>query len=90
MLSMVLALGVVWTLWAGVGGLGGGPLTAPGPDPSRAVPVVAVIHVVQPGDTVWGIARSFQPGGEIRPLVDRIETELHGQPLQVGDRLVLS
>jgi len=52
--------------------------------------VAAVIHVVQPGETAWSIARSVQPTGEIRPLVDRLVAQEHGRPLQAGDRLVVS
>jgi LysM repeat protein len=45
--------------------------------------------VVQPGDTLWAIARRIQPTGEVRPLVDRLAA-LHGPGvLQAGDRLVL-
>jgi Tfp pilus assembly protein FimV len=28
--------------------------------------------VVQPGDTLWSIARAVQPHGEVRPLVDAL------------------
>jgi hypothetical protein len=80
---------VVWTLGGAAGWLGSGPLAAPEPHGVRLIPVVEVFHVVQPGDTVWSIARSFQTHGEIRPLVDRLEAQTHGQALQVGDRIAL-
>jgi hypothetical protein len=86
---LLLAASAVWALGGLLGWLGSGPLAAPGPDPMRAVPAAAVVHVVQPGETVWSIARAAQPKGEVRPLVDRLERELHGRPLQVGDRLTL-
>jgi hypothetical protein len=86
---LLLVASAVWALGGLLGWLGSGPLAAPGPDPSVAVPAAAVVHVVQPGETVWSIARSAQPHGEIRPLVDRLERELRGRALQVGDRLVL-
>jgi nucleoid-associated protein YgaU len=44
-------------------------------------------YVVQPGDTVWKIARRLQPQGEVRPLVDRIVKANGGASVQIGDRL---
>jgi hypothetical protein len=89
-LGILLVAGVVWALGGVLGRFGSGPLAAPGPDPSRAVPVDAIVRIVQPGETVWSIARSIQPKGEVRPLVDRLEREVQGRPLQVGDRLVVN
>ena len=89
-IALVFAAGAVWALGGVTGSLGSSPLAAPGAGPSALTPVAAEVYVVQPGDTVWSIARSVQPTGEIRPLVDRLEHELHGQPLQVGDRLALN
>jgi hypothetical protein len=48
-----------------------------------------IVYVVEPGDTVWSIARRLQGRGEIRPLVDRLVAQEHGRTLQPGDRLVL-
>jgi hypothetical protein len=45
---------------------------------------------VQPGDTLWSIARSVQPAGDVRPLVHRLERANHGTRLRVGDRLLLN
>ncbi len=49
-----------------------------------------VVYVVQPGDTLWGIARRADPGADPRPLVDRLTTanDLRGT-LHAGDRLRL-
>jgi nucleoid-associated protein YgaU len=60
------------------------PASAPerGPEP--------VVYVVQPGDTLWSIARQVQPTGDVRPLVERLERANHGNRLQVGDRLTLN
>jgi LysM domain len=80
---------LAWALWGVVGWLGSGPLAAPESVPARPVLVAAVLHVVQPGDTLWTIARAAQPNGEIRPLVDRLATQTHGRPLQAGDRIAL-
>jgi hypothetical protein len=45
--------------------------------------------VVQPGDTYWTIARSLQPGGDVRALVDKLSAEHGGAPLQPGEQLAL-
>lgn len=61
---------------------GGTPTSAPG----SSAPAV---HVVQPGDTLWSIARSIDPDGDVRVTVDRLAA-LNGRgPLQVGQQLVL-
>jgi len=46
-------------------------------------------HVVQPGDTIWGVARRFQPEGDVRPLVDAMVDARQGRSLQVGERLAV-
>ena len=49
------------------------------------------VHVVEPGDTLWVIARGIVgPEGDPRPMVDRIrETNDLDGPLLAGTRLVL-
>ncbi|GAC1312296.1 MAG: hypothetical protein NVSMB16_09140 [Acidimicrobiales bacterium] len=66
---------------------GSGPLAASGAGPTRTV--AARVWIVQPGDTVWGIARQLQPSGDVRPLVDEMGQQLHGHQLQIGERLIL-
>jgi nucleoid-associated protein YgaU len=56
---------------------------------STAVPASHSTYVVQHGDTLWAIARSLQPRGDVRPTVDRLAAVRKGRPLQVGERLVL-
>ena len=49
-------------------------------------------YVARPGDTVWAIAQGLAgPGGDPRPIVDRIEgaNHLRGTGLQAGQRIVL-
>ena len=46
-------------------------------------------YVVKQGDTLWAIARQLQPGGDVRPLVDRLSALRRGQPLRVGERIAL-
>ena len=44
-------------------------------------------YVVQPGDTLWSIARHLQPEGDLRPLVDQLVDLNGGTDLAVGQRL---
>ena len=70
-----LAVGRVATV------LGGAPASVPEHRPG------AVDHVVQPGDTLWSIAQSLQPGGDVRPLVQGLARANGGPELIVGQRL---
>jgi hypothetical protein len=79
---------IVFLGWTGLhrltGASGDGPLTVAG----QPVTLAANTHViVQPGDTLWSIARRAQPTGDIRPLVSSIEAKRHGRPLQVGETI---
>ncbi len=47
-------------------------------------------YVVQPGDTLWAIARRIQPEGDVRALVDELASELGGAIIQPGQRLDLA
>jgi Tfp pilus assembly protein FimV len=65
------------------------PGLAKGDGPERPAP--RVHYVVQPGDTLWSIARRVAPGRDPRPVVDgMVETnDLHGG-LQAGQELVVA
>ena len=63
--------------------------TEPASGPSAAAPEVTAGYVVQPGDTVWEIARRLQPEGDVRPLVDRLAERTGGGALVAGQRLDL-
>ena len=52
-------------------------------------PAAVHVHIVQPGETLWSIVRATGGSGDPRPAVDRLERQLGGKPLQVGQRLVL-
>jgi len=82
--AALLATCAVW-VQAGGGRTGSEPLNAPGA--GRTAPAAAHVCVVQPGDTLWGIARHLDPNGDPRPLVDTLAREVHGRPLQVGQQL---
>jgi hypothetical protein len=84
-LLAALVAAVLLAVRAGMATLGGVPASAPegnisGP-PARVV-------VVQPGDTVWTIARAVQSDGDVRPLVDELIAD-HPARLQPGDRLLV-
>ena len=68
--------------------LGSGSLAAPEPRPTAAAAEGAV-YVVQPGDTLWTLARRAQPTGDLRPLVGRLAAAQDGRALQAGQRIVL-
>lgn len=63
------------------------PAAAATPPVVAAVPVTRQELVVQPGDTLWTLARSLQPTGEIRPLVDELARRAGGSSLRAGQRL---
>jgi LysM repeat protein len=47
----------------------------------------AAVVVVQPGDTLWSVARALQPSGDVRPLVARLSRDNGGSSVKAGDRL---
>jgi nucleoid-associated protein YgaU len=51
----------------------------------RAAQTVSI--VVQPGDTLWGIAQSLDPDTDPRPLVAALSDLVGGGPLQPGQLL---
>ncbi len=46
-------------------------------------------YVVQPGDTLWSIARHLHPSGDIRAVVDELAARAGSASLQAGQRLSL-
>ena len=79
--GLVVALGL--SVWAGarvlLGAVGG---------PSVQL-IGAHVVVVHPGETLWSIAVAQDPEGNVLPLLDRLETETHDRPLQVGEQIVV-
>ncbi|HUP86287.1 MAG TPA: LysM domain-containing protein [Acidimicrobiales bacterium] len=97
---LAVAAIVLGALLAGswvLGALGGGSLAASergsqSTRPAVALPVQPVsrsTYVVEPGDTLWSIARQLQPTGDVRPVVDALAAARAGRPLEVGERIVL-
>lgn len=78
---LVTALLLANAVLAGAAG-GGTPTPAAGTSSAE-------VHVVQPGDTLWSIAREIAPGQDARIVVDQLVALNGGAPLQVGQRLVL-
>jgi hypothetical protein len=68
---------------------GGDPLVVPGRATPAAAAVATRAYLVQPGDTLWSIARHLHPDEDPRPLVDQLATQVPGGSLQAGQRLVL-
>jgi len=69
------------------------PVASPaGSSPAGAVPEVSreVPYVVQPGDTLWGIATTVAPEADPRVIVDELSRQLGGAGLQTGQRLDLT
>ncbi len=64
-----------------------GPHVAP--EPTQPVLIGERVHIVEPGDTLWTIARSLQPTGDVRRLVDVLAAQRRGTALQVGERIAL-
>jgi len=76
----VLAILVVGRVATVLGGTPAGPAHRPGP----------TSYLVQPGDTLWSIARSLQPEGDVRPLVHGLQdVNGGGAGLSVGQVLMV-
>ena len=78
--------------WSGLRQLadtsGGAPLSTAGRSVSDAPRLIARSKaIVQPGDTLWSIARRVQPAGDVRPLVSKLIDHYGGQPLYVGQTI---
>jgi LysM repeat protein len=86
----VVAVGVVMVLRLALVGSGGGPLTITGSSSVvRWQNAAARIYVVQPGDTLWSIARVAGAHGDPRPIVDQLAAQVGDRQLQPGQQLVL-
>ena len=85
----VVVLLAALLLIAGVGlvlrAAGGSITHEPPAAPANPLPPTAD-YVVQPGDTVWSVARRLQPEGDVRPVVDRLAAARGGaDALAVGE-----
>ncbi len=89
--AVVLAACVALAGRAVIPATGGGPFPAPGSSPVSGLSAAGQqAYVIQPGDTIWSVARRIQPAGDIRPLVDELVDRNGGAALRPGQVLVLS
>lgn len=58
-----------------------------GPVAPAVAPAAPAVYVVQPGDTLWSIARQLRPSGDIRTLVDALADRAGSGPLVAGAAL---
>lgn len=86
LVGLMLTLAIAWSVAGWVAGPGSGV------DPVGAgtTPDAQTIVVVQPGDTLWSIAKALDPDGDLRATVDRLADRNGGSTLTVGQRLVIS
>jgi hypothetical protein len=59
------------------------------PREGRSAGSCGQVYVARPGDTIWSIAVAYSRGGDPRPLVANLESEIGGGVLQPGERLVV-
>lgn len=75
----------------GVSSVAIGPASSPAravvPDPVRVAAVRT--HVVQPGESLWAVARGMRAGGDIRTTVARLAALNGGSTVRAGQVLVL-
>jgi hypothetical protein len=60
------------------------------PKTASATPDRPTSYVVQPGDTIWSVARRLKPEGDLRPVVDELVSANGGAALEVGQILQLN
>ena len=93
--ALILAVALVVVAMAGIravlrpltGSADGRPLSAL--DASAPVPAGTETLLVQPGESLWDIARDLQPTGDLRPLVDELAALNGGATLEAAQNLVL-
>ncbi len=93
--ALILAVALVVVAMTGIravlrpltGGVDGRPLSAV--DGSAPVPAGTETILVQPGETLWDVARDLQPSGDVRPLVDELAALNGGATLEAGQNLLL-
>ncbi|MCU1428711.1 MAG: hypothetical protein JWL83_2711 [Actinomycetia bacterium] len=79
--AVAFGLGAVLAVGHAGAALGGSSLAPPGARPR------VLTHIVQPGDTLWGIAHDVAPGTDPRRVVDAIAQARHDAPLVPGETI---
>ncbi|MHB8220160.1 MAG: LysM peptidoglycan-binding domain-containing protein [Acidimicrobiales bacterium] len=82
----LVVCGVTLLLALPVSALGGHPVGAPYGAVAGG-PVGGLVYVVQPGDTLWTIARQFDQGGDARRLAVALEARLGSRVVVPGERI---
>jgi hypothetical protein len=93
--ALILAVALVVVAMTGIravlrpltGSVDGRPLSTV--DGSAPVPAGTETILVQPGETLWDVARDLQPSGDVRPLVDELAALNGGATLEAGQNLLL-
>lgn len=86
--ALVLTV-LILVAWAALRGVGVAlPLAGSEPSTSMA-PVASSTYVVQPGETLWSVARRLDPDGDPRPVVDRLAAANGGAQIRAGEVIVL-
>lgn len=88
LLVVLVLVAVVAAVWMGAGDVvanrGGDPASA-----SAVRPVAAQTYIVQPGDTMWSIARVHHGERSLSDYVDLLIEHNGGTLLQIGQQVVL-
>jgi hypothetical protein len=79
--AVALGIGAVLAVGHAGAALGGTSLATPGARPR------VVTHIVQPGDTLWSVARDLAPGADPRPVVDALSQARQASTLVPGETL---
>jgi hypothetical protein len=87
LVALVIFAGLVLALATMAGRLRSVPHAASEPRSLSTELVGRQVHVVQPGDTLWSIARALHPSGDVRALVQQLADARHGAELRVGERI---
>ena len=85
--AVLVLAGLVLALVTLAARLGRDPLVASEPTSRHVTLVANRMFTVQPGDTLWSIARAAQPEGDVRELVHELTVARKGAPLQVGEHI---
>jgi len=80
-LAALVGLGLLLTIARAGATLGGASLATP-----ERLPHVQHL-VVQPGDTLWSIARRAAPGHDVRPIVDAMARKLGTTMVTAGESI---
>ena len=82
-LAALVGLGLLLTVVRAGAALGGASLASP-----ERLPHVQQM-VVEPGDTLWSIARRAAPGHDVRPIVDAMTRTLRTTTVVEGERITV-